>query len=59
MKGIFPNSELIVSLPKSQTLGRPTTTGPIESAIRMLRKLLRDYGLSRQANILDEQETEI
>ena len=26
MKGIFPNSEFIVSLPKSQTLGRPTTT---------------------------------
>ena len=54
MTGIFPNSEFIVSLPKSQTLGRPTTTGPIEPAIRMLRKLLRDYGLSRQANILDE-----
>jgi len=58
MKGIFPNSEFVISLPKSQTLGRPTTTGPIEAAIRMLRKLLRDYGLSRQANILDEQDTE-
>ena len=58
MKSIFPNSEFIVSLPKSQTLGRPTTTGPIESAIRMLRKLLRDYGLSRQANILEEQGSE-
>ena len=54
----MPNSEFIVSLPKSQTLGRPTTTRPIESAIRMLRKLLRDYGLSRQANILEEQGSE-
>ena len=30
-------------------------TGPIEAAIRMLRKLLRDYGLSNQTNLLEPQ----
>ena len=45
MKSIFPNSKVNVSPPKSQTYGRPTYTGPIEAAIRMLRKLFRVYGL--------------
>jgi hypothetical protein len=31
-------------------------TGPIEAAIRMIRKLLRDYGLSERANILEPQK---
>ena len=30
-------------------------TGPIEAEIRMLRKLLRDYGLSNQTNLLEPQ----
>jgi hypothetical protein len=55
LKSIFPNSQLIVSEPKSKTFGRPTTTGPIEASIRMIRKLLRDYGLSNQTNLLEPQ----
>jgi len=55
LKNIFPNSEFNVSEPKSKTFGRPTMTGPIEAAIRMLRKLLRDYGLSNQTNLLEPQ----
>ena len=30
-------------------------TGPIEASIRMIRKLLRDYGLSNQTNLLEPQ----
>jgi hypothetical protein len=55
LKSIFPNSKFIVSQPKTKTFGRPTMTGPIEAAIRMLRKLLRDYGLSNQTNLLEPQ----
>ena len=55
LKSILPNSELFISPPKAQTFGRPTITGPIEAAIRTLRKLLRDYGLSNQTNLLEEQ----
>ena len=55
MKSIFPNSKVHVSPPKSQTYGRPTYTGPIEAAIRMLRKLFRDYGLGRSANIIEKK----
>ncbi|WP_371079250.1 hypothetical protein, partial [Salmonella enterica] len=55
LKSIFPNSKFIVSQPKTKTFGRPTMTGPIEAAIRMLRKLLRDYGLSNQTNLLESQ----
>ena len=29
-------------------------TGPIEAAIRTIRKLFRDYGLSRKSNVLEE-----
>jgi hypothetical protein len=54
MKSIFPNSKVNVSPPKSQTYGRPTMTGPIEAAIRTIRKLFRDYGLARQSNVLEE-----
>ena len=56
MKSIFPNSRVNVSPPKSQTYGRPTYTGPIEAAIRMARKLLRDYGLGRSANIIEKRK---
>jgi hypothetical protein len=55
LKTILPNSEVFVSPPKAQTFGRPTITGPIEAAIRTLRKLLRDYGLSNQTNLLEQQ----
>ena len=53
---IFPNSKVNVSPPKNQTYGRPTFTGPIEAAIRMIRKFLRDYGLSERANIMQKQK---
>ena len=55
MKSIFPNSKVNVSPPKSQTYGRQTYTGPIQAAIRMLRKLFRDYGLGRSANIIEKK----
>ena len=58
MKQIFPNSVLTVAPPKSKTYGRPTLTGPIEASIRTLRKLLRDYGLRNQANILEKNNNE-
>jgi hypothetical protein len=57
LKTILPNSEVFVLPPKAQTFGRPTITGPIEAAIRTLRKLLRDYGLSKQTNLLEQQGT--
>ena len=53
---IFPNSKVNVSPPKNQTYGRPTFTGPIEAAVRMVRKLLRDYGMSERANIMQKQK---
>jgi len=56
LRAIFPNSRVNISPPKNQTYGRPTLTGPIEAAIRMIRKLLRDYGLSERANILEPQK---
>jgi hypothetical protein len=55
MKGILPNATVNTSPPKAQTFGRPTLTGPIEAAIRMIRKLLRDYGLNKQTDILGVQ----
>ena len=54
LRSLFPNSRVNVSTPKNQTFGRPTLTGPIEAAVRMVRKLLRDYGLARQSNLLEE-----
>ena len=59
MKSIFPNSKVNVFPPKSQTYGRPTYTGPIEAAIRMLRKLFRDYGLGRSANIIEKKNKNV
>jgi hypothetical protein len=56
LRAIFPNSQVNISPPKNQTYGRPTLTGPIEAAISMIRKLLRDYGLTERANILESQK---
>ena len=56
LRSLFPNSRVNVSTPKNQTFGRPTLTGPIEAAVRMVRKLLRDYGLSERANIIEKQK---
>ena len=56
LRSLFPNSRVNVSPPKNQTFGRPTLTGPIEAAVRMVRKLLRDYGLSERANIMEKQK---
>ena len=52
MTQLFPNSTVHVTLLKNTTFNRPTFSGPIESAIRMLRKILRDYALQRNTNIL-------
>ena len=56
LTAIFPNSQVNVSPPKNQTYGRPTLTGPIEASVRMIRKLLRDYGMSERANIMQKQK---
>ena len=56
LTSIFPNSQVNVSPPKNQTYGRPTLTGPIEASVRMIRKLLRDYGMSERANIMQKQK---
>ena len=56
LTSIFPNSQVNVSPPKNQTYGRPTFTGPIEASVRMIRKLLRDYGMSERANIMQKQK---
>ena len=47
------NTDSIVAPPKNQTFGRPTRTGPIESAIAELRKIMRDYSLEISTNIFD------
>ena len=52
MTQLFPNSTVHITPPKNTTFNRPTLSGPIESAIRMLRKILRDYALQRNTNIL-------
>ena len=59
MKQIFPNASVIVAPPKNRTFNRPTLTGPIESAIRMLRKILRDFGLKFQTDILGSSFSEL
>ena len=56
LTSIFPNSQVNVSPPKNQKYGRPTLTGPIEASVRMIRKLLRDYGMSERANIMQKQK---
>jgi len=43
---VFPNAQLVISGAKRTTLGRPTSNGPVEAAIRSLRRVLRDYEIS-------------
>jgi len=45
LRHVFPNATLVVSAAKRTTLGRPTSNGPIEAAIRTLRRVMRDYEL--------------
>jgi hypothetical protein len=52
MTQLFPNLSVHITPAKNTTFNRPTLSGPIESAIRMLRKILRDYSLQKQTNIL-------
>ena len=63
-KDVFPetvvsmfnaNTKIQIAKPKAQTFGRPTTTGPIEAANRMLRRVLRDYSLGVRADFLNEE----
>ena len=39
----FPIAEIITSSAKNRTGNRPTGNGPIDAAIRLLRRVLRDY----------------
>ena len=53
IKLYFPNAELITSSAKNRTGNRPTGNGPIEAAIRLLRRVLRDYSLAINPNFLE------
>ena len=46
----------IVAPPKSKTFNCPTITGPVESAIATLRKLIRDYANNFGSNILENKQ---
>ena len=52
LKLYFPNADLIVSSAKNRTGNRPTGNGPIEAAIRLLRRVIRDYSLAIHPNFL-------
>lgn len=40
--GDFPNAKFYMAEPKHKTFGNPSNTGPVEAAIRMLRRTIRD-----------------
>ena len=45
MKTLFPNATIRTSTPKKDTFQSSNSTGPIESLIRMLRRVIRDESL--------------
>lgn len=56
--GRFPNAKFYMAAPKHLTFGNPSNTGPVESAIRMIRRTIRDQmsavnSQDRLQNILD------
>jgi len=53
---LFPHAKLIVSDPKRTTHGRPTGTGPVEAAIRSLRRVLRDQEVGVHPSFLLNQQ---
>lgn len=53
----FPNAALVTSQPKGKTMGRPTSTGPIEAAIGMIRHGLRKYEFTKGRDFLGNNET--
>ena len=56
MKLYFPNAEIITSSAKNRTGNRPTGNGPIEAAIRLLRRVIRDYSLAINPNFLQVEK---
>jgi len=45
MKALFPNATIRTSTPKKDTFQSSNSTGPVESLIRMLRRVIRDESL--------------
>jgi hypothetical protein len=54
----FPNAQVITSNAKNRTGNRPTGNGPIEAAIRLLRRVIRDYSLAINPNFLQVEKEE-
>jgi len=52
---VFPQARLVTSNAKSKTGNRPTGNGPIEAAIRLLRRVIRDYTLGIHEDFLKNQ----
>lgn len=51
----FPNAEIITSNAKNRTGNRPTGNGPIEAAIRLMRRVIRDYSIAIEPDFLKEK----
>ena len=58
LKLYFPNAEIITSSAKNRTGNRPTGNGPIEAAIRLLRRVIRDYSLAIHPNFLSLEKNQ-
>ena len=50
---MFPNANVYVAPAKSKTFGRPTHKGPVEAAIRAIRKGMRDFQMVYETPIFD------
>lgn len=48
----FPNAEISTSNAKNRTGNRPTGNGPIEAAIRLVRRVIRDYSIAIEPDFL-------
>ena len=56
IRDLFPNADLYVADAKSKTHGRPTTTGPVEAAIRSVRRVLRDQEVAGDPAFLGNKQ---
>ena len=56
IRDLFPNGDLYVADAKSKTHGRPTTTGPVEAAIRSVRRVLRDQEVSGEPAFFSQNQ---
>ena len=48
----FPRANISTSIAKSKTSGRTTTTGPVEAAIGLVRRVIRGYEWTHDRNFL-------